>query len=44
MTAEERQAEIEDLKAKLAVREGKPGLSVNVQAIRARIEELENAN
>lgn len=36
--------ELEALKAKLAVREGKAGLAANVEAIKARIKELENAN
>ncbi len=35
--------ELADLKAKLKIREGKPGLAANVEAIKARIEELENA-
>ncbi len=35
--------ELADLKAKLATRENKPGLAANVEAIKARIEELENA-
>lgn len=37
----DRQAELADLKAKLAAREGKAGLAVNVEAIKARIAELE---
>ncbi len=35
--------ELADLKAKLKSREGKPGLAANVEAIKARIEELEHA-
>ncbi len=35
--------ELADLKAKLKAREGKPGLAANVDAIKARIEELEHA-
>ncbi len=34
--------ELVDLKAKLKAREGKPGLAANVEAIKARIEELQN--
>ncbi len=35
--------ELADLRDKLKVREGKPGLAANVEAIKARIEELEHA-
>lgn len=35
--------ELELLKAKLKAREGKPGFSANVEAIKARIAELEGA-
>lgn len=38
-----RDEEIAALKAKLAAREGRPGLSENVRAIMARIAELEQA-
>lgn len=37
----DREAELADLKAKLAAREGKPGLAANVKEIKARIAELE---
>ncbi len=33
--------ELEDLKAKLKAREGKPGFAENVEEIKRRIEELE---
>ncbi len=35
--------ELEDLKAKLKMRDGKPGFADNVAAIKARIAELEGA-
>lgn len=34
--------ELEELKAKLAAREGQPGFAENVEAIKARIKELES--
>ncbi len=34
--------ELEELRAKLAAREGVPGMSENAEAIKARIKELEN--
>lgn len=37
-------SELEDLKRKLAVREGKAGFAENVRQIKARIAELEAAN
>lgn len=39
-----REQEIADLKAKLRVREGKSGFKANVDAIKARIAELEGQN
>lgn len=36
--------ELETLKRKLAARENKPGMTANVEALRARIAELEAAN
>lgn len=38
-SAEEIQAEIDDLSRKLRKREGKPGFAANVEAIKARLEE-----
>ena len=40
-TAEEIQAEIDDLQRKLKKREGKPGFAANAEAIKARIAECE---
>ncbi len=40
----DRAEELADLQDKLKAREGKPGLAANVEAIKARIEELQNAN
>ncbi len=39
-----RAEELADLQAKLKAREGRPGLARNVEDIKARIEELQNAN
>lgn len=39
-----REQEIADLKAKLRARKGKPGFKANVDAIKARIAELEGQN
>lgn len=36
--------ELEELKAKLAAREGVPGMGENVEAIKARIREIEYGN
>lgn len=36
-----REEELEALKAKLQAREGKPGFAANVEALKARIAELE---
>ena len=43
MTDEQR-AEVAALKAKLKAREGQPGWAKNIEAIRARIAELEENN
>jgi hypothetical protein len=40
-TAEEIQAEIDDLSRKLKKREGKPGFAMNVEAIKARLAECQ---
>jgi hypothetical protein len=40
-TAEEIQAEIDDLSRKLKKREGKPGFAMNVKAIKARLAECQ---
>ena len=40
-SAEEIRAEIDDLNRRLAKREGKPGFKANVEAIRARIAEIQ---
>lgn len=36
--------ELAELRVKLAAREGMPGLAENVEAIKARIKELESGN
>lgn len=41
---EAQKAELKELTAKLAAREGQPGMAANVEAIRRRIKELEDGD